>query len=422
MNRNREDERLTQLLQRAADEYFTGIGERLLTRAQILNAIDSKGGIVMKKKISVFAVAVAMALMLGCAALAAGLGVFGSFVGREDHELSDVRLQKLDAFAVNLEKTQTFTLPGKKKDDADLTDIDKALGRFAGRECTFTLHQGYCDGYRLYYSYTLKLDRPLETVFGEGEPTGGVEWGIEFPGEFAKDRLPADGPDGEIAKWLTDHDAAFAAQDHLSAGDGAWLLDDPLNIFDSDQQWLDDTTLQGYQEVRLPEDYKAGATIDVALPIVYSTQITYQDAEGMKEAFVHEPETRGTVFVPMTIPVTGKTASLSGKLEREDHTASAEITVSEVDVFGRVTTTGASGWVKNGAASGDALSETTDDFIRDYQLVAGDEVLPNIEGGLSDIVDGTYTIGLRFDLPKNTASLALRPVGAQDATNDIPLK
>ena len=50
------------------------------------------------------------------------------------------------------------------------------------------------------------------------------------------------------------------------------------------------------------------------------------------------------------------------------------------------------------------------------------EVLANIEGGLSDIVDGSYTIGLRFDLPKNTDSLALRPLGAQDASSDIPLK
>ncbi len=421
MNPSREDERLTQLLQRAADEYFTGIGERLRTRAQIMDAIEQKGGIVMKKKISVFAVAVAMALMLGCAALAAGLGVFGSFVGREDHELSDARLQKLEALAVTIEQTQEFALPGEAKDEKDATDLDKALGRLAGRKCSLTLHQGYCDGYRLYYSYTLKLDAPLETVFGEGKPTG-VDWDLTYPGEYADTRLHADGPDGEIAKWLTGHDTAFAVQDHIGVGDGAWMDGEPLTIFDSDSKWVDDTTLQGYQEVRLPEGFKVGDSLDVELPVLSSAWFVYQDAVGMKEAYAHDPETRGTVFVPVTIPVTGKTAHLSGKLERDDHTASAEITVSEVDVFGRITTTGASGWVKNGAASGDALTETTDGFIRDYQLVAGDEVLPNIEGGLSDIVDGRYTIGLRFDLPKNAESLALRPVGAKDAANDIPLK
>lgn len=424
MNPKKVDELLSAQMHKAVDEYFAGLGEHLLTKAQIMNYINQKGEIVVKKKISTFAVVFAMVLLLGSVALAAGLGVFGSFMGREDHELSDLRLEKLDGLAVTLDQTQEFQLPGEKKDDeTGMTDMEKALNRLAGQKGTLTLHQGYCDGHRLYYSYTLKLEKPSETVFCEGKPTG-VDWGLTYPGEYAETRLHDDGADGEIAKWLTDHEESFVVRDHISVGDGAWMDGDSLMIFDSDSQWLDDTTLQGYQEVRLPEGFEAGDSLDVELPVCSYVWFIYQDAVGMKEAYEHLAENNGTgtVFVPMTIPVTGKTYDLSGELKKDDYAVSADITVSEVDVFGQVTLTGVEGWLANGGTSGDALQDTTSGFIRDYQLVAGDEVLRNVEGGLSDIVDGRYTIGLRFDLPQNTDSLALRPLGAQDASDDIPLK
>lgn len=499
MKHERIDEKLTAQMRESVDEYFAGLGEHLMTEAQIMRYIDKKGEAVVKKRIPVMAVAFAMALLLGSVALAAGLGVFGSFTDKEDNEFRAVRLQKLDAVAVQIGQTATVRAPGERKDEAGMTDAQKAINRQAGREYTLTLDQGYCDGHKLYYSYTLKTE-PLQTVMGEGMPTGEIEWSFVYPGESIANLWNAEDAQSGIAAWLTEHETAFVATELIGIGDGAWMDGDSLMIFDSDQAWLDGTTLTGYQEVRLPDGYQAGESVDVELNILYDTIFYYQDAEGFREAYVRDPQSRGMISVPVTIPVNGKTSALTGTLERDGATATAGLLVSDVDISGEVVFTGVEGWLKDEATGcvdkktyaalceaagidGTQVLETwlrnvtlypgstdayvskvqealkalglydgeitgvldgktqqavkafqqehslggdpynwTSDAVRDYELVAGDEVLANLAGGISGIVDGSYSIEVRFDLPQSMENLALRPVGEGNAQRDIPLK
>lgn len=493
------DEKLTVQMQKAVDEYFVGLGEHLMTEAQIMRYIDDKEKTKIKKRIPAMAVAFVATLLLGSVALAAGLGVFGSFTNHEDNELRAARLQRLDAVAVQIGQTATVRAPGEKRDETGMTDLEKAFNRQAGRKYTLTLDQGYCDGHKLYYSYTLKTE-PLQTVMGEGMPTGDIEWSFVYPGESVVGRWNEQDAQSNIAQWLTDHDAAFAATELIGIGDGAWMDGESLTIWDSGQTWLDATTLQGYQEVRLPDGYHAGESVDVELNILYNTIFTYQDAEGFREAYVRDPQSRGIISVPVTIPVDGQTRALSGSLDMDGAVATVELLISDVDISGKVTFTGVEGWLKDEATGcvdkktyaalceaagindtptleswlrdvtlypgsedpyvskvqatlkalglydgkltgvldgktqqavkafqqehglgGDPFNWTSD-AVRGYALVAGDEVLQNLGGGISGIVDGSYSIEVHFDLPQSVESIALRPIGETDASNDIPLK
>lgn len=492
----RRDERLRRRIHAAADDCFADA--RLLPKAQIMDYIDRKEESVVKKKVSTFAVAFATVLLAGSVALAAGLGIFGRFTQRELNELSAVRLDKLDAVSVPLGATQTVTIPGTRTDDPALTDAGKALDRMAGREIELTVDQSYCDGKKLYFSYTLKT-APLERVLGEGMPTGIDAWELEFPGGRVANcwNWQEDETTAPVLEWFDAHEAAFAALDHIGIGDGALMDGKVLNVYDSDMQWTDETTLQGYQEVRMPEGYTASDSVTVELSVLCGTTFFYQDAEGCREAYVSDPESR-SISIPVTIPVNGKLRPLSGEIRKDGYAAKAELTVSDVDISGTVTFTGVEKWLKDEAtgyvdkttfdALCDAAGEgdkgafeennmllpglslslpeaeeaqkllsklglyageitgvmdeetvaavkafqeekgiggdpfnTTADFISSYQLVAGDETLRDLEGAYSGIVNGSYTLWVRFDLPQDMSSLALRPSGAQDASDDIPL-
>ena len=49
---------------------------------------------------------------------------------------------------------------------------DKLLSEQYSHTFELTLDQAYCDGHKLYYSYTLKRSAPMAATYGEGEPTG----------------------------------------------------------------------------------------------------------------------------------------------------------------------------------------------------------------------------------------------------------
>lgn len=495
MSENR-DEKLRRRVHAAAEDCFADA--RLLPKAQIMDYIDRKEESVVKKKISTFAVAFATVLLVGSVALAAGLGIFGRFTQREMNEMSAVRLNKLDAVSVPLGVAQTVTTPGTHTDDPALTDAEKALGRMAGREIELTVDQSYCDGKKLYFSYTLKT-APVDCVLGEGVPTGIDAWELEFPGVRVADcwDWQEDETLASVIEWFDAHEPAFAALDHIGVGDGAWMDGKVLNVYDSDMQWIDETTLQGYQEVHMPEGYTASDSVTIELSVLCGTTFYYQDAEGWREAYVSNPESR-SIRIPVTIPVNGKLRPISGEIKKEAYAAKADLTVSDVDISGTVTFTGVEKWLKDEAtgcvdkATFDALCDaagegdkdafeknnmllpglslslpeaeetqkllaklglykgeitgvmdeatvaavkafqqekgiggdpfnTTEDFIVSYQLVAGGETLRDLDGGHTGIVDGSYTLWVRFDLPQDMSSLALRPSGAQDASDDIPL-
>lgn len=157
--------------------------------AATLDALPEKqGGVWSARRTAVLVLAAVMLLALASGAVAVGLGLFGQL--REQNESSYERLALLDEAAASV--GETAVLDG-------------------GTE--LTLEQVYCDGDRLYYSYTL-------------------------------------------------------AGENVALGDGAALEDGTtLTIWDRGEETADGVTC-GYQEVELPETAKPGEALCVVLTVI----------------------------------------------------------------------------------------------------------------------------------------------------------
>ena len=385
-------------------------------RAAILARLDD-GGRVRARLMLIPALALLTTLLCG-AAVAAGLGLFGRFAQSPMSENSAARLERLDEIALSLDAQATVEIAGAETpsvgstadadvaiDTNEMTVVQTALTRLSAREFALTLDQTYCDGCALYYSYTLET-QPLQTIYGEGNPTGISEWDQIYPDKRFEEvlSLDDDAQTARVADWLNGHDAAYVVCETVGLGDGAMLGDAPLDIFGSDSAWMDEGVLQGYQEVSLSEDFTIGDSLDVSLSVLYGAMVYYQDTTGLYVTRL-APENRGIIHLNATIPVNADSTPVSGTLASGVYDAEARLTVSDAGAVGALLFRSAYGM--------SALN---------YDLVSDGEVLRNRDGGYKWLDDGTFFLSLRFDPPKDAHDLTLRPAGADGPTeNDIPL-
>lgn len=409
MQNKRNDEMLRQQIHQAADDYLSHVGIMPLSKAQIMRYIDGKEGKAIQKRVPAFAVAFVMILLLGGVALAAGLGIFGSFMQDPQSELSTQRLEKLDAVADPIGVSVTVASPGQAEDTQQATgDVQRTLSHMAGQNFTLTIDQAYSDGTKVYFSYVLTTDRAPQMRFGVGKPAGIDEWDLFDKGtRFAERYSLYDFEETQqAAKWLDDHEASYVICEHFSLGDGADLNGEPLNVYDSGFRFTDEQTVMGYQEVLLPDGYEASDALKLTMSIGYGASLYYQDETGVYWKWLSPKENRGFIHVDVTLPVSGTVQPISGTVTTQNYTAEAKLVISDVDIYGTVTI--------SGLAVDQAGGEPYDwarYAVLSYELVAGDETLRDLNGAISDIVDGVYTLGLRFDLPKDASKLILKPEG-----------
>ena len=125
--------------------------------------------------------------------------------------------------------------------------------------------------------------------------------------------------------------------------------------------------------------------------------------------------------MPVTVPVTGGVTQLMGGTEPKEYSAHARLLISDFDVTGTVT-------IKTEEAWNTDLDEESGDYVRNYLLIADGEEEQNINGSVSPISEnGTYEIGMRFNLPASTEHIILRPVRrisgvVTDGSEDIVLR
>ena len=410
-----DDRELKELMHIAADRCFSGIDAPASRRSEIMKKMrESKRRETKMKKKMTLALVFALVGLLGSVAVAAGLGVFGTFTNHEMSEMSAVRLSALDSVSSEVGMTITLTAPGEALNGAEpANDAQAVIAGQAGRAFTLTIDQAYCDGTKLYYSYMLKTDAP-RTVFGEGKPAGIDDWDIvnaDRRFEEVWSFLNSD-QTAEVAAWLDSHDASYVIIEDAGLGDGVALDGKPLNAYDSNSEWTDENTLKGYQEVRLPKDYETGDEVTVQLSILYGATVFYQDHTGVYCKHLAQSENRGILNTEVTLPVSGHTTAIAGTITTDRYTAEAQMVISDVDIYGTVTVTGVQSGCEDQGQTG----------ILTYVLIAGDEELHNLDGGFSDVVDGAYTLGVRYDLPSSTDNLILHPTGAEEAMNDIVLR
>ncbi len=380
---------------------------------------------VLKRKVSLALVcAVILSLALAGVAIAAALGVFGQF-GTTDEQRSE-RLQRLDTAAETIGAAVSVSAPEAREQPAEAqTDYDRLLARQYGRSFELTLEQAYCDGSKLYFSYTLQYSAP-EMETGEGKPSGFEQWDIENPGQRYEEVWSHDDPtlDESIISWLDGHESGWYAYDSVGLGDGARLSDGtPLNIQDREDQQVDETTIRGYQEVELPEGFE-GDTLEIELSVLYGTSVFYQDGTGVYWAHVAQPENRGILRIPFTVSPSGTATGLSGEGAFEEYSARASLLVSDVDISGDVVIDCPEAWKEHITDWVEGVSGT--EYVISYSLYTSDgQRMPNRDGSFWINEEGKLVINVRYDRTESTEGLRLRPEYSESGereSEDIALK
>ena len=359
-------------IKQSLDENLSGLYISKREQAQMFNRIIQGEKPIMKRKVSAALVfAIVLILAMGGMALAAGLGLFGHF-STEPNNNNGNRLNRLEDNASTYEMTKQVSAPTPQAEIVDDTLYDKLLQEAYGHTFTLTLDQAYCDGHKLYYSYTLTCNKPQSRTFGEGEPTGNFDWYWVEEGKKAADCMYLE---GEEADWFNQHEIAYMVNRWFGLGDGARMLDGTdLMIYDSADESIDDYTVRGFTEV------------------------------------------------PFTVKVNTDAELHAGSITTDDYSAQATLFISDVDVYGQVSYD-APEWVKaweeyDRKVMNDEQAEMPQ-VITEYKLIADGKEMKPIDGGFGiDRQTGKYIVHLRYDVPESHEMLSLIPLrGADEAEN-----
>ena len=383
----------------------------------------------MKKKISVSLVfAIVLILAIGGMAIAAGVGLFGRFSTDEMSYNKNVRLEHLEDSSQVVDESISLAAPENAQAPQETETLYEQLVREqSGRTFDLTLNQVYCDGYKLYYTYTLKTNR-MDITYGEGKPSGFDTWTMEEPGARVADVwwFEPEETYRQICEWMDGGTQRYVIMDTVGIGDGADIDDGsengiPTMIYDSGSEWTDELTLTGYQEVELPQTYEPGDTFDMLLTVMYGTSVYYQDENGAYLDHVAQSENRGILKVPFTVSVQGSAQELTGTLQTDDYTATAHLTVSDVSVYGEVVFD-AQEWVEWFNTEWTQAVDDEPTWITSYRLLAGETEWKNISGGYGVNKDGQFVVMVEFDVPEGLQNLSLQPMEEAHADEIIPLE
>ena len=395
------------------DAHLSGLHVSERQQAQMLNSIVKGEQPVMKKKISAALVfAIVLVLAMGTVALAAGMGLFGHFKETQENN-NGARLEKLETLADTYETTKAAAMPTPANPVTGDTMYDKLLAEEYSHTFELTLDQAYCDGHKLYYSYTLKRNVPISKIYGEGEPTGDFDFKWVEEGKTANESIHFE--DEEEKAWFENHKVAYEIYNGFGLGDGADTPDGQyLMILDSAAEQVDEYTRRGFQEVEIPEDVTVGDTFDFVLTINEYGGAYYQTETDFKRAYAKIPENNGFIRVPFTVKVDQKAEIRAGSVMTDTYSAQATLFVSDVDISGQVYFDHAAfveAYKEYDSKMMNGEEAQMPDIINAYELIADDQIIEPIDGGWGvDSKTGKYHVELRYDLPSSTESLSLRPI------------
>ena len=407
-----DDRKMRRLIHTAADECLAGVDALPSRHDEIVRKVKGEMKTVKKRISLTLAFVIVAMLALAGTAVAAGLGLFGQFAGTKDNDWASEKLEHLDEIATpvgetaHVEAYPSGIAIGSTTRDSILTSWD-------GATFELTLDQAYCDGQKLYYSYTLTTTGPTARILGQGGATGFNSWTVDYPGEtYESSGIHCGERDDEAVRAffsenLAQNKTAYAAVNYFGLGDGADMMDGtPAMIYDSGETYVDDRTICGYQEVELPEGTETGDTLSFTLAIGYGATVYMQDESGLHSAYVQAEKNRGWIDVPFNVPVDSSAVRLTGTGEIGGYAAKATLTVSGAELYGEVVMDGPDTWAE---AIVNAQSRV-DDMINSFVLVADGERQENLDGGIGPVGNGQYNLPLRFNLPQSRESLVLYPV------------
>ena len=388
----KHDEELRRIIRREFDEAFSDLNDKPSLHNEIMKKIE--GERVVKRKISMTLVfAIVMMLALGGMAVAAGLGLFGQLRVQKVDEMSYERLGLLEDAAAVMGETRSVVVPVREEAAKPETVHDQVLLSQQGREYELTVNQVYCDGRKLYYSYTLKTMGERVSLY-DGEATGFERWNEAYKGERFADAFDlylGEEENQRVADWLDSHQSGYAVRHNAFVGDGADLPDGTyMNPIDSGNEQVDANTMTAYYEVALPEGYVPVETVEFVLTVMTSDTVYAQDESGAYSTTVFDRA--NSVEVKVTAPVMGSTSVLLGEGTADGYVAKAELHVSDVDL------------------SGSVRIEAPEDYAPEgYKLIADGVEYWNIDEWTT--YDGEcHVINMRFDLPASMSEVTLMPL------------
>ena len=381
-------------------------------RQAVLRAIRKEEPIVKRKISTALVFAIVMTLIVGGAALAANLGVFGQSVNNDDNEQSVGRLEKLEDVSATYNDTQAVTAPSQSATEAPKTTRDELMASLYNRRFNLTLNQAYYDGYKLYYSYTLTSDCKTGFITGDGMPTGFEKWDDTQEGKFVGHySLYDDNMNQEVVTYFSAHPKGYIAFESMGVGDGAAMNGKPLMILDSGSEMVNEYTIQGFQEVEMPDGFEPTDEIDIELTVMYGMSVWAQDEKNVYHEYMMTPENRGFFRLPFKVKLNGQTETYTGSVTTSAYSAQATVRVSDVDISGEVVFD-APEWAEAFEASADGKHEMEMPYINSYTLVADGVELQNRDGAFGVNKDGKFFVWIRYDLPESMNSLVLVPNGS----------
>ena len=400
----KRDELYRSVIRNAIDEELSFLDERPSLHNAIMSKIEGEKKVKRRTSMT-FVMAAVLVLLLGSMAVAAGFGLFGQLRAQKVDEMSYERLGLLEDAAVVMGETRRIVVPAREETAKPETVYDQVLLSQQGREYELTLDQVYCDGRKLYYSYTLKTMDERVSLY-EGEATGFEGWDEAYDGErFADvfDTYLGEEENRRVADWLDRHQSGYAVRHNAFVGDGADLPDGTyLTPIDSGSEQVDANTMTAYYEVALPEGYEASETVEFVLTVITSDTVYAQDESGAYSTTVMDRN--NLVEVKVSAPVTGSTSALLGEGTADGYAAKAELHVSDIDL------------------SGSVRIEAPEDYHPEgYMLLADGVEYRNLDPWFA--YDGqAHVVNLRFDLPETMGSLVLMPLDPAYAHEAITLK
>ena len=381
-------------------------------RQAVLRAIRKEEPIVKRKISTALVFAIVMTLIVGGAALAANLGVFGQSVNNDDNEQSVGRLEKLEDVSATYNDTQAVTAPSQSATEAPKTIRDELMASLYNRRFNLTLNQAYFDGYKLYYSYTLTSDCKTGFITGDGMPTGFEKWDDTQEGKFVGHySLYDDNMNQEVVTYFSAHPKGYIAFESMGVGDGAAMNGKPLIILDSGDERVNAYTIQGFQEVEMPDGFEPTDEIEIEMSILYGMSVYCQDENNVYSSQLMTPENRGIFRLPFKVKLNGQTETYTGSVTTSAYSAQATVRVSDVDISGEVVFD-APEWAEAFEASADSKREMELAYINSYTLVADGVELQNRDGAFGVNKDGKFFVWIRYDLPESMNSLVLVPNGS----------
>lgn len=214
-----------------------------------------------------------------------------------------------------------------------------------------------------------------------------------------------------IVTFFAGHPVGYIGRENMCVGDGAMMNGKPLTILDSGEMVIDDYTIQGFQEVELPEDVTPDGDIGIELSILYGASLYAQDGNSVYWAHVATPENRGIFRLPFTVTLNGQTETVTGTVATSAYSAVATVMISDVDVSGEVVFD-APAWAAAFEADADGRHPMTMPTINSYTLVAGGVEYPNLDGAYGVNADRQFFVRIRYDLPESRSSMILRPTSS----------